>query len=114
MFPSHADVSGAAAAAALHWLDQYRQSLAQLMREPGDASSYRRNAEVFDAMRGLTASLPLVQVCWVEVLISRFELFDALVRGRAAEAAQRRTDELLARHHASLATFGRLCARCVH
>ena len=114
MFPSHAAVSGAAAAAALQWLDQYRESLAHLVSEPGDASLFRRNTEVFETMRGLTGSLPLVQVCWVEVLISRFELFDALVRGCGAESAQRRTGELLDRHRETLETFGRLCERCVH
>ena len=113
MFPSHSAVSGAAAAAALHWLDQYRESLALLLREPGDSSLYRRNVEVFEAMRGLTASLPRVQVCWVEVLISRFELFDALLRASGPQATKPGTGELVQRHHATLETFQRLCDRYV-
>ena len=104
MFPSHA----------VHWLEQYHESLAVLVREPADPSSYRRNTEVFEAMRGLTASLPLVQVCWVEVLISRFELLDALVRVREDEAAQGRTGELLQRHHETLEALRALCGRGMH
>lgn len=114
MFPSHSAVSGAAAAAALRWLDQYRENLALLLREPEDPSLYRRNVEVFEAMRGLTASLPLVQVCWVEVLISRFELFDALVRPHGPEAEEPGTGELVQRHQETLETFRRLCGRYTH
>lgn len=74
MRPLHATELAAAAAAALQQLESYRSLLEQLIVSPEDALIYRRNSDAFDAMRGLTASLPQVRACWVEVLIGRFEL----------------------------------------
>jgi hypothetical protein len=106
--PSHATELAASVAAALERLDHYQSLLEELLRTPNDPSLYHRNSEAFEAMGGLTASLPQIRVCWVEVLISRFELLDAIGRTKVVNA-----DDQLARLHekhlTTLASFQRLC-----
>ena len=112
MLPSHANELAAAAAAAVQRLDEYEFAVAQLLRNPDDVFLYRRNADQFDGIRALTASLPGVRVCWVEVLISRFELLEELSRVKEGKGTDR-LDQLLATHAASLQTYRRLCLRQV-
>lgn len=68
----------AVTAAALAQLDDYLNLLDELLRSPDDPSLYQRNSKAFDAMRGLTAALPQVRTFWVEVLISRLDLLNAV------------------------------------
>lgn len=109
--PSHATELTAAVAAALERLDRYRSLLGELLHAPDDASLYQRNSEAFDAMGALTATVPQVRVCWVEVLISRFELLDAVGRAEVVEPeyAAGLVAGLHAKHLTTLETFQRLC-----
>ncbi|TFZ00601.1 hypothetical protein EZ313_19290 [Ramlibacter henchirensis] len=109
MRPSHATELAAAVAAALEQLDQYRMLLEELIRSPDDQSLYRRNSDAFDAMGGLTASLPQIRVCWVEVLISRFELLDAMGRATVVDRADGRLARVYEKHLTTLESFHRLC-----
>ena len=109
MRPSHATELAAAAAAALERLDHYENLLEELLRYPDDPCLYQRNSDMFDAMRGLTASLPEVRVCWVEILISRFELLDAVGRTKVWENADDQIARLHQKHLAMLVIFHRLC-----
>jgi hypothetical protein len=107
--PSHATEQAAAAAAALQRLDYYLMLLDELLRSPDDTHLYARSSDTFDAMRGLTASLPQVRVCWVEVLISRFELLDAAGRSERRRDADEQLAALHQRHVEALEHFRRLC-----
>lgn len=109
MRPSHATEQAAAAAAALQRLDYYLMLLEKLLRNPDDTRLYSRSSDTFDAMRGLTASLPQVRVCWVEVLISRFELLDAAGRSQARSDADEQFAALHQKHVEALEHFRRLC-----
>jgi hypothetical protein len=87
--------------------------LDELLCSPEDASLYQRNLGAFDAMRGLTTSLPRVRVCWVEVLISRFELFDAVGRNNGASDAEGQLARLRQKHLETLNCFRRLCCHYI-
>ena len=104
----HANELAAAVTAAVQRLDEYEFTIGQVVRKPDDVFLYCRNADQFDAMRGLTASLPGVRICWVEVLISRFELLEELCRVNQGKDPDR-LDHLLAVHTASLQSYRRLC-----
>ena len=110
MLPSHAIELAAAAAAAMQRLDEYEFAVRQVLRNPDDAFLYRRNADQFDAIRALTASLPGVRVSWVEVLISRFELLEELTRVSEGKPPDR-LEHLVAVHTASLQSYRRRCLR---
>jgi hypothetical protein len=107
--PVHATELGAAAAAALQQLDQYLNVLEELLRSPGESRLHQLNSDAFEAMRGLTASLPQVRACWVEVLISRFELLDATGRSEARAEAAGHIARLHQKHIETLEHFRRLC-----
>jgi hypothetical protein len=107
--PSHATELAAAVAAALERLDQYQSLLEELVRTPDDPSLYRRNSDAFEAMGGLTASLPQIRVCWVEVLISRFELLEAIGRTAVVDDAVGRLAHVQEKHLIALESFKRLC-----
>ena len=106
--PSHATELAAAAAAALGRLDHYLNSLEALLGSPSDPALYQRNSEQFDAMRALTASLPHVRICWVEVLISRLELLDAVGRKGVRDAH----GQLAFLHEQHLQALGRFRQHC--
>jgi hypothetical protein len=106
--PSHATELAAAAEAALERLDHYLNLLEALLRSPGDLPLYQRSSEDFDAMRALTASLPHVRICWVEVLVSRMELLNAVGRKGAGDA-DGRLARLHERHLEALGCFRRHC-----
>ena len=108
MRPSHATELAAAAEAALERLDHYFNMLEALLRSPGDLSLYQRSSEDFEAMRALTASLPHVRICWVEVLISRIELLNAL-EAKGAVDAEGQLARLHERHLQALGCFRRHC-----
>lgn len=109
MAKGHLIELAAAAAAALQWLDRYLECLEELLRSPEDTSVYRRNSEQFDAMRGLTATLPHVRICWVDVLISRFELLNAASRTKKGSGADAELARLHERHLEALGCFRRHC-----
>lgn len=109
MSKGHSIELAAAAAAALERLDLYHDCLDELLRSPDDTSLYRRNSDHFEAMRGLTATLPHVRICWVDVLISRVELLDAVWRTKAGQDADRVFAGLHERHLEALRCFRRHC-----
>ena len=109
MHPSHATELAAAAAAALQRLDHYLGLLDELLRRPDDTHLYCSSSDTFDALGGLTACLPQVRVCWVEVLISRFELLDGVGRSGARKDADEQIAALHRKHVLALADFRRLC-----
>lgn len=101
------ELTAASASAALERLDRYLECVDELLRSPNDTSVHRRSSEHFEAMRELTASLPHVRICWVDVLISRFELLDGMCRtnGGGADSVAR----LHERHLEALDCFRRHC-----
>ena len=109
MARSHAFELAAAAAAALERLDLYQACLGELLGSPDDTTLYRSNSDHFEAMRALTASLPHVRICWVDVLISRVELLDAVWRTKAGQDADGGFARLHERHLDALGCFRRHC-----
>ncbi len=108
MAKSHTTELAAAAAAALERLDLYHACLDELLRNPDDTSLYRSNSDHFEAMRALTASLPHVRICWVDVLISRVELLDGAWRTKAGHDPDGFA-RLHERHLEALRCFRRHC-----
>ncbi|HZY19047.1 MAG TPA: hypothetical protein VFE82_11235 [Ramlibacter sp.] len=111
MRPSSTVELKAVAVQLLAELDAYEPDLDRLMRAADDEALYARNAAQFDAIRAFATCLPSVQVCWVEVLISRFELMEELWRKHEAKAPRTRTVALHAKHRAALRILRDLCAR---
>lgn len=107
------ELASAAATAALQRLDRYLDCLDELLGNRDDASAYRRNSEDFEAMRALTATLPHVRICWVDVLISRIELLDELWRTKEGGGADDRLSRLRAGHLEALGCFRRHCWDCI-
>ena len=104
------ELAAASATAALERLDRYLDCLDELLRSRDDTSVYRRSSEHFEAMRALTASLPHVRICWVDVLISRFELLDEIGRRtNGGQDAESRLAHLHERHVEALGCFRRHC-----
>ena len=87
----------------------YEFELGELLRDPQDERLYRRNTTRFDAIRVCASSLPTVYICWVEVLISRFELMEAFWRKAETKHTRGKLAPLADRHLATLATLRQLC-----
>jgi hypothetical protein len=113
MLPSHANELAAAVAAALQRLDDYESAVGEVLERPEDELLYARSVEQFDAIRALTASIPGLQVRWIEVLISRFELLEELWQVKDGKPRAPDLDRLRDNHTASVQSFRRLCLRRV-
>lgn len=74
---------GSAAGKLLTELALYEAGLERLAAE-WDAALFTELAGRFETMRSLASLLPHLSVDWVQVLITRFELADALWRSRFA------------------------------
>jgi hypothetical protein len=61
-------------------LDGYEVDLDRLLLAPHDPELYRQISHSVDHMRMLSATLPKLSVCWVELLIRHFELTHGLWR----------------------------------
>jgi hypothetical protein len=109
--PSHADELQALAARLLTELDDYETRLNALLGQPQDEVLYARNAAQFDCIRACATTLPGLQVCWVEVLISRFELLDELWRKPEQSAPGTKLPAVRTKHGETLGTLRRLCLR---
>jgi len=88
---------------------QYEPELARLLTEPDGKTLYDRNADLFDALRAYAAMLPKVQVCWVEVLISRYELIEEFWMMLKSDSSRARVTALHRKHLEALATLRDLC-----
>ena len=113
MHPSNANELAAAATAALVRLDDYESAVGQVLLHPDDEAFYSKSAEEFDAIRALTAAMPGLRICWIEVLISRFELLEELWQLKEGKSTGAELDRVRANHTASLRSFRRLGLRRV-
>lgn len=109
MFPSHAPEQQVLAQELLRSLDAYESELQVLASGRWDADLFARIGDRFDSMRHLVSALPGLQVTWVEMLISRFELSEALWEYREAQRKNGRVLGLLARHQTVIAEMRRRC-----
>jgi hypothetical protein len=110
MLPSHEKELSATAFQLLVSLETYEQHMDVLVEARWDADLYMRATELFDEMRLYAASLPRVQVAWIEVLISRFELAEMLWQSRSATRTDGRLLGCHSRHKAAIASLRRRCS----
>jgi hypothetical protein len=109
MRPVHNEELRAIGAQLLAGAAEYEPELQRLLTEPDGASLYDRNADLFDSLRAYAAMLPRVQVCWVEVLISRYELIEEFWMMRRSDAPRSRVTALHRKHLEALGTLCELC-----
>lgn len=100
-------------------LEDYEQLTGRLIEARWDDGLYTDLSSLFDAMRIYSASLPKVQVAWVQVLISRYRLSHALwthhVLARQGRSRRDKPDPVACalhkRHCEALAELRRGCLR---
>jgi hypothetical protein len=81
VIPLHSQELSAIAVRLLSALDAYEQA-ADALVENWDELLYSDCSELFDEVRMYASTLPKIQVVYIELLICRFELMEALWRER--------------------------------
>lgn len=83
-------------------LHNYEQHVDALVGTGWDPDLYMRASDYFEQMRLCAPSLTKAQVAWIELLISRFEMSQALWSARHAEQADDVLVECHARHKGAI------------
>lgn len=109
MFPTQVAQQQVIAEQLVDTLAAYRAGMDALVVGCCDPMHWEQLGEQFDDMRKLATALPRVQITWVELLISRFELTEALWHGRHPGQVTVRLVELHERHRALADELSRKC-----
>lgn len=91
-------------------LAAYDAGLSQLLERRWDPQLYRELAELFDRMQMQAETLPGLAVRWIELLISRAELMQALWSMRAPTRINGRVEALHAQHRLVLEQLREGCS----
>src|SRR3954464_5080360 len=89
MNPSRAAEQAAIASQLLDALQTYEDDVRLLVEKGLDPELAQRIGEQFDRMRMDAGALPTLSVSWVELLISRFDMTQALWASRTGGATHR-------------------------
>ena len=89
MIPSAAAEKAAIARQLLDALRKYEADVALLVELGLDPELAQRIGDQFDRMRMYSSELPALSVSWVELLISRFDMTQALWASRTGAATHR-------------------------
>ena len=92
-------------------LEQYEADVRALVDNWLDRDLYRRLEEELKQLRIYCASLPRLSVSWMDVLVSRARLMQALVRRGVQVPGPTREARLLGEHLAAVEGLRRRCLR---
>ena len=113
MSASHASALDAIAFQLAAALDRYGEDVERMVDTWLDMELYGRVSDQVEDIRVLSAALPQLSICWVELLIAHAELVHSLWRLRFREEAadRERLDAVHARHSACVASLKNRCLR---